>query len=214
MSEPSQHKSATAAAHVLSDILSPLLTPTYAIVAAMWLTRLHYLPLGNRVLVTLGITAITALIPVTFIAILMKRGKVSDTSISDPSQRTAPYCATIICYLLACAYMFALNAPLWLAGFFAGAAIMASLALLITCRWKISAHTGGMGGLTAIIYWLGYNGFIEPAPLVWISIAIGLTGLLAWARLYLEHHTLMQTFAGAVLSFATIYGTISVFTLL
>ena len=211
MAEATRHTAASITAHLLSDILSPLLTPTYAMIAAMWLTRLHYLPLGNRLWATLGITAITAFVPVTFIAILMKRGKVSDTSISDPTQRTAPYCATIVCYLLAAAYLFVLNAPMWLVGFFGGAAVMASLSLLITHWWKISAHTGGIGGLAAIVYWLGYHDFIEQAPLVWISAAFLLTGLLAWARLYLRHHTLMQTFAGAALSFAVVYGTVTVF---
>ncbi|MDE6612525.1 MAG: hypothetical protein K2K22_08205 [Muribaculaceae bacterium] len=211
MAEAKPHTAASISAHILSDILSPLLTPTYAMVAAMWLTRLRYLPLSSRLWGTLGISAITALIPVVFIAILMKRGKVSDTSISDPNQRTAPYCATILCYLMAGAYMFALHAPMWLVGFFGGAALTAAVALLITHWWKISAHMGGIGGLSALIYWLGYNGFIDRSPLAWISLTAALAGLLAWARLFLRHHTLMQTLAGVSLSFAIVYTTVSVF---
>lgn len=195
---------------MISDVFSPLLAPTYAMVVAMWLTRLHYLPTNVRVWSTLGIFALTALVPVTFIAILIKRGKVSDVSISDPKQRTAPYCASTVCYLLGAAYMYALSAPAWLVAFFLGAATVSVLSMIITRRWKISAHTGGVGGLAAVIYWLGLNGFIEHGPLVWISIAIALVGAMAWARLYLNHHTLLQTAAGAALSFATVYGMISI----
>lgn len=207
MSEQKNRPDAAAiAAHIISDLFSPLLAPTYAMIVAMWLTRMHFLPLSIRLWSTLGVTAITALVPVTFIAILIKRGKVSDTSISNPAQRTAPYCAAIICYILAGAYMFALSAPLWLIAFFAGAALVSLISLIITHWWKISAHTGGVAGLAAVVYWLGLNGYLESSPLGWISASLALVGIMAWARLYLNHHTLMQTAAGAALSFGTVYG--------
>lgn len=200
------HKTpASVAAHLISDIFSPLLMPTYVMLTAMWLTRLHYLPLGIRIWATAGITVICAIIPLVVIAMLMRRGKVSDMSISNPRQRTVPYCTAIICYLGAVVYLYVLNAPVWLSIFFVAASIASIISLVITRWWKISAHTGGTGGLAAFIFWLGIDGYIEHAPLVWISAAVLLVGLMVWARLYLRHHTLAQTAAGAALSATIVY---------
>lgn len=196
-------------AHIISDLFSPLLAPTYGMAVAMWLTRLHYLPLGVRLWATLGVTFITAIIPVTAIALLIRAGKVSDTSISDPRQRTVPYLVSILCYIGAAVYINALKAPSWLVVFFVGAAVVSTLSMLINRKWKISAHTGGTGGLAAIIFWLALNGYIEYSPLAWVSAGFALVGIMAWSRLYLEHHTLMQVFAGATLAFAVEYGLIA-----
>ncbi len=211
MTETTHNTPATIAAHILSDLFSPLLAPTYAMIAAMWLTRLHYLPLGTRIWATAGITVICALIPLVVIGILMRRGKVSDMSISNRGQRTIPYCTAIACYILAGTYLYILNAPFWLIIFFAAAALASLLSLIITRWWKISAHTGGVGGLAAFIFWLGLNGYIEHAPLVWISVSLLLVGFMAWSRLYLNHHTPAQVAAGAALSAVTVYGLLYLF---
>ena len=60
-----------------------------------------------------------------------------------------------------------------------------------------------MGGFAGIIFWMAQQGLMVSAPLVWISVAVLLLGLVAWARLYLDKHTVLQTLAGAVLGFGT-----------
>ncbi len=198
-------------AHIFSDLFSPLLTPTIGMIAAMWLTRLHYLPLGVRLWATLGVAVITALVPMIVIGVLMKLGKVSDASISHSEQRTLPYCASILCFLVAALYLNGMSAPAWLSFFYVGAAIVSALSLLITHWWKISAHAGGVGGLCALIYYLARNGLIEYGALWWLSAAVMVVGIVAWSRLYLERHTLMQVFAGAALAFAIEYSIVSIF---
>ncbi len=193
------------AASLTSDLFSPLLVPTYGMAVALFLTRLHYLPLTVRLWALAGVFAITCMIPLCSILLLMRIGKVSDASISDRRQRTLPYCISTACYIGAALFVAYMQAPHWLAMFFAGAAIVSFISMLITRFWKISAHTGGVGGLAAVLFWLARCGYIETGALVWASAGILLVGVMAWARLYLERHTLMQVFAGAVLSFATVY---------
>lgn len=192
-------------ASVVSDVFSPLLVPTYAMAVALFLTRLHYLPMNVRLWSLGAVFGITCLVPLVTILILMRLGKVSDASISDRRQRTIPYCITTLCYVCAAYYVALLQAPHWLFIFFFGGAVVAFVSLIITRFWKISAHTGGVGGLAAIIYWLAAAGYIDSVPLVWASVAILLVGVVAWSRLYLSRHTLAQVFAGAVLSFAIVY---------
>ena len=200
-------------AHVISDVFCPLLTPTYAMIVAMCLTRMSYLPGGIRFWTTLGIFGITCMLPLVFILILLRTGKVSDMSISNPRQRKAPYCASIICYFAAAAYLAALHAPLWLSTFFVGAGLISIISMIITQWWKISAHTAGVAGFAAIVFWLSRTGLLIYSPLVWTSIAYLLVGLVAWSRLYLNHHTILQTAAGAALAFTVEYVLLCIMTL-
>lgn len=207
--EDNKNKSVTTFAHIISDVFSPILMPSIAMAAALWLTMMRYLPLSIRLWALAGVFAITAVVPFAFILLLIKLGKVSDASISDRSQRTAPYCASIVCYLGAAFFLYALHAPLWLALFYIGAAIVSGLSLFITRWWKISAHAGAAGGVAGVIYWLAYHGLILD-PMVCVSVAFALLGALAWSRLYLNRHTPLQVLAGAALAFAVEYGLLSI----
>lgn len=197
-------------AQIISDVFSPLLIPTYGMVLAMTLTGLCILPAGVRLGATFGVAFITAFIPMLFIFILIRMGKVSDTSISDHRQRTAPYIVSILCYTGAAFYIAALHAPLWLMLFFAAAAGMSVISMIINHWWKISVHTGAAGGLAGIVFWLGANHVLSFHPLVVISCAFMLVGLLATSRLILRRHTLLQVVAGALLGFFCEYATLAI----
>ncbi len=179
-------------AHIASDIVSPMLVPSYAMVAAMCLTPLRLLPSAPKIWATIGVAFITAI----------RLGKVSDTSISNPRERTVPFCAAILCYIGAAFFVRFLHAPYWIQNFYLAAAMVSAISLLVNQWWKISAHTGAVGGLAAIIFWLVQKGLVVQAPLLWLSVAFLLVGIVAWARLYLYKHTLLQTFAGALLGFS------------
>ena len=143
---------------------------------------------------------ITCLLPASLIFILIRRGKVSDTSISNPRQRGIPYAFAILCYVGAAVFVICLNAPGWMPKFFIGAAIVTALSMLITKWWKISAHAASVGGVSALIYWLVLQGYLNIAPMAWLSLAFLVTGLVCWARLYLRHHTPLQVLAGACMA--------------
>ena len=110
--------SAQRISHILSDIFSPLLVPSYATAIALWFTMLRYLPLGVKLWALGGVFIITAIAPALVIIALYRTGKVSDMSISDKSQRTIPYCTSMLCYLGAGYFMHSMQAPSWLVAFF------------------------------------------------------------------------------------------------
>lgn len=201
---------ASVAAHLISDLLSPLLVPTYGMIIALWATSMRVLALSVRLWATAGIALITAVIPFIIILLLLRKGKISDMSVSDRRQRTLPFCIAVLCYIAAALFLLSLRAPLWLVVFYAGAALVTLLTMIITRRWKISAHTGGIGGLLGVIFWLVQHGVIYSAPLMWLSVVIIATGLVAWSRLYLRHHTATQIFAGAAMAFIIEYSLISI----
>jgi membrane-associated phospholipid phosphatase len=65
--------------------------------------------------------------------------------------------------------------------------------MVITLKWKISIHASGITGpFTALVYLLG----AVMLPLLLVVIPV------AWARVELKAHTIMQVTVGAVLSCA------------
>lgn len=203
--ETTENRYVTKAAHIISDVFSPIMMPTYAMAVALWLTIMVYLPLPARLKALFGVFAITAVIPFLFIVIMIRLGKISDASISDRSQRPVPYCVSIVCYIGAALMLISMRAPVWLSTFYFGAAAVSLLSLIITRWWKISAHAGAVGGVAGGMYWLACHGLLMN-PVLWLCIVIALAGLLCWSRLYLGRHTVMQVIAGAVMAFLVEYG--------
>lgn len=81
----------------------------------------------------------------------------------------------------------------------------------ITFMWKISAHAAGIAGCLGFI--LAYkHAFQATNTLFWpLVIAVALTGLVSWARLYLNAHKPAEVLGGLLLGFIISYGSIALF---
>jgi membrane-associated phospholipid phosphatase len=64
-----------------------------------------------------------------------------------------------------------------------------ALLLGVTLRWKISGHGAAIGSMTVFLWGL----YGTPAFMSILAIP-----LVAWSRLKLRRHTLMQTIAGSI----------------
>lgn len=182
-----------------SGIFLPLLVPTYAYIIALWTTYLSLYPERLRLISSVVVFAITALVPLAVILFLMRRGRVSDVSIDNPRERTIPYLATILCYFLVALYLWLM--PRWLPMFFVGAGVAAMIATIITFKYKISAHTTSMGGLCALIFFTGVHHIAIVQILPWLSLAILASGAVGSARIFLGRHTASQVYSGWLLGF-------------
>lgn len=189
-------------AQIFSDLFSPPLVPTYGMAIAMWATSLRALPERSRWLATILIAMITCVLPVTFIVALQKMGRVSDNSISSPKQRPLPMLFTMICYIAAAIFLNKVRAPLWLQLFFYGAALATLVALLITFKWKISAHATAVGGLVGMLMWFAVAGLADVNAMAILTIGIVIAGMVCTTRLLLNRHTVGQVLAGSALGFA------------
>lgn len=189
-------------AQLVSDVLSPILVPTYATALAMWVTPLRSVPEGTRWLVIAMVFIITGLIPLLSIAVMIKLGLVSDRAISHRNQRYVPMTVAAVCYVGASLFISAIGAPMWMRMFFYGAAAATFIDLIITCKWKISAHTTSMGGLVGMMFWFAVSGLADVNVMIMLSLGIILAGLMCTARLLLKRHTLAQVLAGLLLGFA------------
>ena len=184
-----------------SVALYPLFLPTYGIALFCYAHSLHVAPIHWAwVLVALlGTLILTCLVPISAIWIMMKRGEVKDMQIENPNERTVPYLYTALGFAF-WAYLVVsiLHAPIFLSFIAIGATAAIALIAVINRFWKISAHLTGFGGLVGGIftYCLGLGAIPTWGTL---SLWLGLSLLLMWARLHLNAHTPAQVCAGWLL---------------
>lgn len=182
--------------HILSALFSPLLLPTYGMLLVMYLTFMAILPASVRWMAIGTTFFVTALVPAVAIFILHKMGHVSDPGLNNRTERGVPYAIAVICYGI-CAWLLARSgAPGWIPMFVVGGAAAIVINVVINLRWKISAHSAGMGGLTALLFFLTMRHLAFDGILWWLCGAILLSGMVMSARVYLGRHTLGQTLAG------------------
>lgn len=184
----------------LSILLYPLFMPTYGMglyMAAMH-TRTPNLPNVYIGVAISGTFVITALIPITLLLILWKRGSVSSLHIDNAKERTTPYIYSIVCYGFWCYFVGAtLQMPIvWLLVAI-GAMCALTIVTIINHWWKISAHLTAMGGLLGGICSLALYYSVLPLGMIITVLIISL--LLMYARLHLNAHTPAQVVSGYIL---------------
>lgn len=189
----------TRTAQILSDVFSPLLIPTYAYTIMMWLTPLVVLPERTRLVTMAVIALLTAVLPTASILALRRLGRISDNAVSRLSERLLPFGLALACYLGAAWYLCSIHAPWWVGRFFIGAALAVTIAMLLTMKWKISAHATAIAGMTGMIIWLAFRHLLLLQPMIVITVAIMLCGIVSSSRLILHRHTFAQVGAGFLL---------------
>ena len=188
-------------ADALSNVLSPLLMPTYGVFIVFWVSVLCLLPYGTRVSVLLMCMGITCILPLIFLSVLRHLKLVKDLHVNKREQRLIPYLFTAVCYLVAAYYLYYRHSPQWFIMFMVGSALTVLVMALINIKWKISAHMAGIGGVIALIYQIHVQG-LSAFDLLWLlCISVIVAGLLGSSRLVQRRHDLWQVLAGAVVGF-------------
>lgn len=131
------------------------------------------------------------LLPVIYIAVMVKRGAITDLHMQVRGQRIRPLMVTIICTGLTWAIMSLMGAPKILPLFVLFVLVQLALMVTITLVWQISIHAISISGAAVATGALfGPLGALLTAPLV---VLVGA------ARLKLRRHTPAQVVAGSVI---------------
>ena len=200
-----KHSVESLTASVFSTVFSPLLVPTYGVIAAMWLSILTLLPAGVKWSVISVTFAITCLLPLLAIITLWKLHIIKDPQLNNRTERTTPYLITFLCYLGCGFYLWRANAPVWLFALMFGGALATLICIAVNTRWKISAHMAAMGGLVALFFRIVVNGVEMVSMNGWLSVVVILAGCVGASRVLLERHTLGQVLAGTAVGFLCVY---------
>jgi len=180
----------------MSAVFSPLLSATYGVVLAMWLSYLCYSPFRAKAIVVVMTFVATCVIPVIIIFLLSRTGVVKDPSLNNRSDRTVPYLLSSLCYFGVGIYYHFINAPQWLSMFVAGGGVALIILGIVNRHWKISAHAAGMGGLVAMLFFLICSGNSVEGMQWQFLVSVLLAGLVCTSRVVLQRHTLWQLAAG------------------
>jgi membrane-associated phospholipid phosphatase len=83
------------------------------------------------------------------------------------------------------------------------ASIIVQIALMVvSLKWKISAHSAAIGGLIGGVCALSFR--LQENPALILSLLILIAGIVATSRLILMKHTNFQVYAGFTLGFLII----------
>ncbi len=188
-------------AKTISILFHPILMPS-------WFTLILFssntyisllIPLQLKYVLFSMIFITTAMFPLLFVLMMVKRKIVSDIYLRKREDRIYPFAITALFYFLS--YYLIRQLPLYdvFSLFLLGSTFLVFFSFLITFFWKISVHLMGIGGLLG-----GLTGLVIRLNLDFTAMIIyGLliAGLLGFARLQLNAHKPLQVYTGFLLAF-------------
>jgi len=177
-------------AFLISTVFSPYVTALVFIIIITYNSSEH---LNQFLPWMITFLFFSIIIPGIYVLWQMEIGKIHDLHISNQRERKTPFLITgissaiglIILILLHAAHPVIVVATVYLAN--------AIIIALITQYWKISVHVALFSSvvtIAVILYGVIFGWFY----LILIP--------LAWSRIRRQHHSILQTIAGAVVSFA------------
>jgi len=186
--------------HLTSTIFHPLLMPGFAMLWLMCVAPFSVLPLHYKILTVGSTLFFTGILPLVPIAVMRRKGLISNHEISRSGERTLPYLFSFFAYLLWWFFLVsAVHLPPFVSILGGSSAVAILLIMFINTKWKISAHLCSAGGVFAFV--LGVSFHLALYPVALIEILMAMTGGLALARTGLQQHTPLQTLAGFSLGF-------------
>lgn len=185
-------------------IFQPLLMPTFGMIILMNMTFFVGLPPLWRWISIIGTFIFTAVLPAIPILMMLRKGEINDLFISKKEQRTMPYLISFLAYVFWSMFMWrTLQFPMFIVAMGIGSAVSIITITVINLKWKISAHLGGVGGLTGAVFGVCYRMAIN--PLMFLIVILAISALVALARMELKAHTPGQILAGFVVGFLAVF---------
>lgn len=190
-------------AKIISILFHPLLMPSYGF-ALLFFTHNYistFIALQYKLVLLAATFVFTFLLPAINALILYKMGRISSLEMENASDRTIPYGSAALYYFALYYLFYKTGFPPVFKLFILGAGISILLTLLINYRWKISAHTVGIGGMVGALLGIIFRMQLELMPV--FLLAVFFAGLVGTARLKLQAHSPAQVYTGFLLGFIT-----------
>ena len=186
-------------ARIASVLFHPLLMPTLGFVL-LFNSGFYFaiLPWKVEKYMLLVVFLSTCVLPALSIGILaLKPG--FDIHMEKSTDRILPLMFSSVFYYLG--YLILEKLPVFpIYNFFLIASILVQIALLIiSLKWKISAHAAAIGGLLGGFFGLAFR--LQENPVYILIALILIAGIVGTSRLILQKHTSEQVYAGFLLGF-------------
>lgn len=174
----------------ISVLFSPFLLP---IASILLIVRSSVATMQQGLLWMVIVILFAGVLPMLYIFILFRLGRLSDVRLTVREQRAKPLMFSLISALVGSGILHLLNVPQEIVWLCIACVINGLVLTLITQVWKISFHSGVaagcMTGLATII----------SSQFVYLFI---LLPFIAWARVHRKRHTFLQTVIAAPIAIA------------
>ncbi len=181
-------------------LFHPLLMTTAGMLFILFSgTYLSYIPFEAKKMIIMLVAMGTFLLPLVMVPLFKMKGIITDIHIGKQNERIMPMGITMAFFILT--YILFIRIPIFrfVHAYILGSAVSVITGFLLNFRWKVSAHTIGMGGLTALV--VGFSHHVKTAfPLVFTGIIL-LSGIVASSRLYLKAHSQGEIYLGWITGF-------------
>jgi membrane-associated phospholipid phosphatase len=181
----------------LAQFISYVIHPSFMPVLGVFLIIRNYAfylsPELQKRLLLIVVTG-TYLLPLIFSLALWRLGYIESLLMKKRSDRRAPFIIGGVFFYFTAQLMQGVEAIPLLYVFLLAAATTVLIQLIFLQKTKISAHTAGISGLISLSVFLAHQGEFVSTHLVAILILTG--GLVGWARLKLEAHSLSEVIWG------------------
>ena len=160
-----------------------------------------FMPSEAKNIILLVVLTCTFGLPMAFIPIYYYKKITTSIEMSQAQERIVPLLVTASFYYFSYYLLRRMGVPGIIQSFLLACTIAVCLNLLISTKWKISAHMIGMGGVLGLIISLSFN--YSASIMFFLMLAVMISGIVAFARLSLNAHTPTQVYAGLATGFAT-----------
>jgi membrane-associated phospholipid phosphatase len=133
---------------------------------------------------------LVCLLPLLYVAWMVKRGSISDLHMQIRQQRLRPFVVSLVCTTIAWWVLRFLGAPSVVPLFTLFSLVQIAVVAAITLVWQISMHAMSITG--AVVATGAFFGIVPALILLPLIVLVGA------ARLKLERHTPAQVVAGAL----------------
>jgi len=191
------NKALSLTARVTSILFHPLLIPTLGFLL-LFNSGFYFavIPWSLKRFILLVVFLSTCILPALSIGLLSFSPRF-DIKMEKGTDRVLPLILSSFFYYIG--YLILQRVPLFpIYQLFLIASILVQIALIIiSLRWKISAHSAAMGGLVGGFFALAFR--LQESPVLILITLIFIAGMVGTARLILEKHTSSQVYAGFLL---------------
>jgi membrane-associated phospholipid phosphatase len=197
-------------AKIISGIFNPLLMPTYGVLILFGSdSYFSMLPYEAKKVVFIIIFISTCLLPLAFIPLFLYQNLIHNFEMKSTQERIVPFATIALLYALGYFLLLQMKVPDTIANVILGGAITIAITLLITLRWKISAHMAGVGALTGTLLVFSYT--LKSDLTLFLVLTILAAGLVGTSRMILKFHTPAQIYTGFGLGVAVLILTFTFF---
>jgi len=182
-------------AKIISGIFNPLLMPTYGILILFSSdSYFSMLPYEAKKVVFIIVFISSCLLPLAFLPLFLYQNLIRNFEMKTNRERIVPFATIGLLYLMGYFLLLQMEVPDTIANVLLGGTIAIFMNLLITIKWKISAHMTGIGALTGTLLVFSYT--LKSDLIIYLASAFIVAGLVGTSRLLLKYHTPSQIYAG------------------